>query len=687
MPKAPKLLWISFFVLSLFSLAIPASFAATPAQTLNLPDGRLVEDEAEPEVKARVGRVSFLRGSAKIRHADSDDWETVTLNLPIVEGDEIVTDAGARLEIQFDNYKHLRLGENAYLKIANLKYEGIAVSISLGTMTLRLTAFDKDKSYFEIDAPKTTLAIQRSGTYRVDAGKDGDTEIRASITNGGEARVYSDNAGFTLKNGRSARIHIDGPMVGEWETAEASRFEDEFDTWALDRDDAIAKRLKDAHYDKYYDQDIYGADDLNGYGDWVYRNGYGYVWRPHSASIVRYANWSPYRYGHWRWIPPYGWVWINDEPWGWATYHHGRWFHDAGYWYWSPYGYYRPARSWWFPALVVINIFSNNVCWYPLPYHYSYYNYNSWYHKKRRNGNFGNNNSNQASNNNNYPTGGIKPIPPGASDPPTGGIKPIPGSSTLATDKRKAQVPAAGVVTVATSDFGTTKGGIRTAPLAIANASLAAATSDDRAPVLPAYSPVKVSPEIVTTRPKLDVTKQQAMIGAAPRKTSAPLDNELRTTKVFGGRPPLVINNPNPSNDTGGVKSVPGSASEPIREPRKTGAVERPPVVKQQPENEPVRQAPTTRAPDTRQSEPVKTPRNDPPADTNTRTPRNEQQPVKQAPPTRSDPEPVRQPPPRNDPPPTRSEPTKQAPPKSDLPPTKSEPAKPDPGSKKKDGR
>src|SRR5213075_1768107 len=77
--------------------------------------------------------------------------------------------------------------------------------------------------------------------------------------------------------------------------------------------------------------------------------------------------------------PPYGWTWANDEPWGWATYHHGRWFYDAGYWYWSPYGYHRYAQSWWFPALVVLNVYDNNVCWYPLPYNYAYYNYNFYY--------------------------------------------------------------------------------------------------------------------------------------------------------------------------------------------------------------------------------------------------------------------------------------------------------------------
>ena len=656
----PRSYW-GFVIAAVFVFATaPAVFGAgSPAQTLNVPVGGIVEDETEPDVTARVARISFLNGDAKIRHADSDEWETVTLNLPVVEGDEIVTDAGARLEIQFDNYKHLRLAENAYLKIANLKPEGIAVSISLGTMTLRITAFDKDKSYFEIDAPKTTIAIQRSGTYRVDAGKEGDTELRASITNGGEARIYSDNAGFTLKNGRTARIFIDGPTAGEWETAEASRYADDLDQWALDRDETIARRLKDAYYDKYYDQDIYGADDLNDHGDWVYRGSYGYVWRPHRASLARYADWSPYRYGHWRWIQPYGWVWVNDEPWGWATYHHGRWFHDAGYWYWSPYGHYRPARSWWFPALVVINVINTNVCWYPLPYQYSYYNYN-WYNQcgrgRRCHGN-----------NNNPPPGGVNPTPPV--------ITPIATSPRIRTPGQGPLVPTSGVVSLPTDDFGVRFKGVRTAPLALATTMLTKPLDQVTVPRLPNASAIKTTRDMAATKPRIDTAPLQANVGAAPRKTAAPLDNELRTTKVFGGRPPVT----EPVN-LSPVREPVNTGSTP--EPRKTGAVERPIVTKQPVENAPIRQTPTkvreTPPQDApiRQAPPVKeTPRYDPP-------------PVKQETP-RYDP-PVRQtPPPKSDPPPTRSEPTKQAPPptKSDPPPSKSEPAKPDPGTRKKDGR
>jgi hypothetical protein len=335
-------------------------------------------DDYTPDVTARVARISFLRGDVQIRRAGEDqEWERAALNLPLVEGDELSTGAEAWVEIQLDSYNHLRLSPNAYLKFTTLGDEGIAVSLPQGTISLRLRNFEKERAYFEIDAPGTTISLEKAGMFRIDAGDTRNAKIQVSATEGGEARVYSRTAGFTLRSGRSAKIFIEGNYAGDYETSDVARLTDEFDEWVLQRDAVIARRLKDAYYDKYYDRDMYGAEDLNEYGEWIYTNKYGYVWKPFANSVRSYADWSPYRYGHWRWVPVYGWTWVNDEPWGWATYHHGRWVYDSGYWYWTPYAQVRWRRSWWRPALVTIATWNGSlICWYPLPYHVGYYDYN-----------------------------------------------------------------------------------------------------------------------------------------------------------------------------------------------------------------------------------------------------------------------------------------------------------------------
>ncbi len=635
--------------------------AGASAKTVNLPAPEFqnvtADEEDIPDVTDRVARISFLQGESSIRRLGAEEWEKTTLNLPIVEGDEITTDGDARVEIQFDKNQHLRIAENSYLKIANLKDEGIAVSLSLGTLSLRITAFDKDKAFFEIDAPKMTLAVQRAGAYRVDAGKEGDLEVRVSATEGGEARVYSDNAGFTLKNGRSTRIFIDGPTAGEWATANASQFEDDFGIWSLDRDAVIAKKLKDAHYDRFYDSDIYGADDLNDNGDWVHTVNYGYVWRPSHASISRYADWSPYRYGHWRWMPPYGWIWVNDEPWGWATYHHGRWFYDNGYWNWSPYGYYRHNRSWWSGALVVISIINRNICWYPLPYHLRRNNYNANYTRPRRNPKV-----------RGQETIGKVGTPRVTRTP----VDVVPEVNNAKTRTPRVtpvdKVPPIGVVGIDTKDFGSKTRSIRTVSPAVAKTLLSKPDTDGTEMILPSHTGKhrNFGPEIAAENPKIGVVAARTEVGAAPRIPDRPMDNVLQTRSVFGDRKPMITNvDPVPVRQIDGGSSV----------QRKTGAVDRPPVVRQINPETPRYTDPSTpkaspqfeykQMPRPVPSTPKESvPRYNPP--TQHEKPRYTPPPTRETP--RTAPPQNREKPPRSNPPPVKSEPkpeNKPAPPAS----------------------
>src|SRR5687767_12664582 len=193
-------------------------------------------DDYIPEVTDRVARISFIRGDVQIRRADTQDWEVAVLNLPIVEGDELATDGNGRFEIQFNNHTHLRVAENSQIKIVGLKDEGIAISVPLGTVSLHALEFDGG-SFFEIDAPRTTVSIQKAGIYRVEAGVPDSLEVFVSATDGGEARVYSSDAGFTIKNGRRATVFVAGNRSGEWDMADASQFIDEFDKWTFERDE------------------------------------------------------------------------------------------------------------------------------------------------------------------------------------------------------------------------------------------------------------------------------------------------------------------------------------------------------------------------------------------------------------------------------------------------------------------
>ena len=523
-------------------------------------------DDETPPVTSRVARISLIRGDVQVRRGGSAEWERATLNLPLVEGDEITTGDESRVEIQFNVHTHARLDGRSYLHLAMLRDEGIVLSVSEGRMIVRASEFDKERSYVEIDAPRTTVAIQRSGMYRVDTGRRDAGDIRVAATEGGEARIYTDASGFTLRTGRSARIFIDGGNAGEWDVAEASRFVDEFESWSLDRDAAIARRIREAHYDRYYDRDIYGADELSEHGEWIYTRRYGYVWKPYSSATRIYADWSPYRYGHWRWVPPFGWTWVNDEPWGWATYHHGRWVWLDGHWAWTPYGRYRTSRSWWSPALVVVTVINRNICWYPLPYHYAYYNYNHHYYGTRRHGDWRRNGGSS------NPTGGPVVVPTPL--PPAGGNSDNSARIIRTQTPSLDRLPPFAVVMASDTEFGTGGGAVRRAPLDIANQVLS------KTPEIIAQSPPILPPiEEVRSKAKIDYgvsppvwvndssRRADVKTGAMERKVAQPLDDTLRRERIQGNRPPLAVDSPRPDQPP----QIPSAD-----EPRRTGAFDRP---------------------------------------------------------------------------------------------------------------
>ncbi|HEX8136389.1 MAG TPA: DUF6600 domain-containing protein [Pyrinomonadaceae bacterium] len=360
----------ALFATILFTLMLwPCGPTAIVLAADNMAEDTPEEESDEYDVTARVMRTSMLQGEVTLRRAGAKEWERATLNLPLLEGDTLATASDARLEIQIDARNFLRVGADSVLSIVTLREGGIALSLTQGTATLRLARFDAAQEYFEIDAPKSTLSAERAGLYRLDVSPEG--KVRFTVRDGGRARIYSETAGFTLREERTAELTDSGAEEGDWQMGAATAF-DAWDTWVEERERYLAARLRYEERERYYDQDIWGAEELDAYGDWVSAPEYGgWVWRPRPSAVGSYPNWAPYRYGHWRWRPPYGWTWVGDEPWGWAPYHYGRWVYYNNSWCWAPRGYgYRQRRNWWRPALVVVaNVSTSDgdqVAWYPL---------------------------------------------------------------------------------------------------------------------------------------------------------------------------------------------------------------------------------------------------------------------------------------------------------------------------------
>ena len=170
---------------------------------------------------------------------------------------------------------------NSVLRIVTLRDEGIALSVVEGTAAFcDSQSLIANSEYFEIDAPKTTLAAEKKGLYRVDVPREG--RVRLTVRDGGSARIYSDTSGFALRDGRSAELIVTGETAGDWEFLAAAP-RDAIDDWVNDRERYLAQRLK--HDVKYYDEYVWGAEDLDAYGDWNYTDDFGWIWRPRATVI------------------------------------------------------------------------------------------------------------------------------------------------------------------------------------------------------------------------------------------------------------------------------------------------------------------------------------------------------------------------------------------------------------------
>src|ERR687884_783665 len=162
------------FLLSIL-LAFTATFSAIRADDT---------DDEEYEETARVARISLVSGDVQLRRNGSQDWENARVNFPLVEGDVLATTgADARLEIQIDARNFVRVGGDSVLRVVALRDAGVALSLSEGVATVRLARFDRDKEYFEVDAPGTTLAAEERGVYRIDVERDG--RVRLVVRDGG----------------------------------------------------------------------------------------------------------------------------------------------------------------------------------------------------------------------------------------------------------------------------------------------------------------------------------------------------------------------------------------------------------------------------------------------------------------------------------------------------------------------
>ena len=282
-----------------------------------------------------VARLSLVKGEVTVQRGESGDSIQATVNMPLVEADNLSTGPASRAELQLDYSNFLRLNEFSAVRLANLAHRTFRVQLERGILTYsELRGGDAD---IDIETPLAAVRPEKSGRYRVEVV---DLDRVTVTVRKGRAEVAMASGTETLKSGQRMIVRK-GEQDIEFQVAKADPADD-WDLWNVRRD----RQLRKSKAYSYVNPSIYGVEDLDDHGRWVYVPSYGRCWFP-SVTV----GWAPYRYGRWSWLDYYGWTWVSHDPWGWAPYHYGRWFRHARFgWGWYPGSFY--SRHHWRPALV-----------------------------------------------------------------------------------------------------------------------------------------------------------------------------------------------------------------------------------------------------------------------------------------------------------------------------------------------
>ena len=292
------------------------------------------QDQAQ-DPPSRVARLNYISGTVSFRPGSVDEWTAATINYPLYNGDHLWADRDARTELHVGSTA-LRMGPETALAILNLDDRIVQLSLTGGTLHVRLRALGEGES-FEVDTPNAAVTLLRSGEYRFFV--DGDRDLTTVTVRGGDAEVTGGGRAFTLHARESARLAgADDNFSSQLDPAPLA---DDFEFWCQERD----RREEQSQSVRHVSRETIGYEDLDANGAWSEVPDYGWVWAPRVN-----AGWAPYRDGRWAWVEPWGWTWVDDAPWGFAPFHYGRWANVSGAWFWVPGA--MVARPVYAPALV-----------------------------------------------------------------------------------------------------------------------------------------------------------------------------------------------------------------------------------------------------------------------------------------------------------------------------------------------
>ncbi|MGB8957484.1 MAG: DUF6600 domain-containing protein [Candidatus Aminicenantales bacterium] len=278
------------------------------------------------------------------------------LNLPVGPGDTIRTSGDRRCEIQFDTGTIIRLDVATEVRIETILARSLSGSDELSVLTLgkgRIYVMYREygrKEMFQVLTPNAAVKMKHTAVAILTAASDGTTEAqvnsgRAQVLFGPDEKRLDDRVVrkgerlIVLANHQfELAAAVEGTAFELWNLEVNAHF-DELHAGLT----ALPKPIQRLPEAVFYFAQTYG----NHYGEWLWDELYGYVWRPYIDNGAYPWGWSPYYYGSWSYSGGQM-FWVPQEPWGWIPYHLGVWQWDKKLgWVWLPGSMFAPAWADW----------------------------------------------------------------------------------------------------------------------------------------------------------------------------------------------------------------------------------------------------------------------------------------------------------------------------------------------------
>ena len=184
---------------------------------------------AYADPSARVARLGYASGAVSFSPAGEDIWVQATRNRPLITGDHLWVDAGARAELQIGSAA-IQLNGSTSATLLNLDDSVAQLQLAQGTVNVRVRRLGPEE-VFEIDTPNLAFSIREPGDYRIDVDADGNS---TTVTvRSGRAEVYGEGSEYTIYARQSYRFF--GTDLSDYDRYAYLPPPDEFDRWSSDR--------------------------------------------------------------------------------------------------------------------------------------------------------------------------------------------------------------------------------------------------------------------------------------------------------------------------------------------------------------------------------------------------------------------------------------------------------------------